>query len=176
MGLFNIKNMKKYITFLKWINVWGKNKVSMSELKEFFEWIWFKNVKTLLNTWNIIFEWEEKLIEKIEILLENKFWFHIESFTFDFLEIEKIVKRNYFKNEQVSKNIQFYVTFTKWEKDSKIPNDESYKILKNDWNIIFSVLYLEKMWSTKFMQILEKNCWKNITTKNYNTIIKIVRF
>lgn len=47
--------MKKYVAFLKWINVWWKNKVSMQEIKEVFETIWFKNIKILLNTWNIVF-------------------------------------------------------------------------------------------------------------------------
>lgn len=167
--------MKKYVAFLKWINVWWKNKVSMQEIKEVFETIWFKNIKTLLNTWNIVFEWEEIFLEKIEFSLKNNFWFHIEIFIFDYIEIEKIVEKNYFKNEQISKNIQFYVTFTKWEKDDKIPENESYKILKIESNIIFSVLYLDKMWTTKFMHILEKKCWKNITNRNYNTIEKIVK-
>lgn len=50
--------MKEYIVLLRGINVGGKNKVSMKELKEMFEENGFHNVTTYINSGNIIFSSE----------------------------------------------------------------------------------------------------------------------
>lgn len=46
--------MKRYIAFLRGINVSGKNKVPMAELKIGFERIGFEAVRTYLNSGNVI--------------------------------------------------------------------------------------------------------------------------
>ncbi|NTV79383.1 MAG: DUF1697 domain-containing protein [Clostridiales bacterium] len=51
--------MKKYIGFLRGINVGGNNKISMPVLKECFEENGFQNVITYLNSGNIIFSTQE---------------------------------------------------------------------------------------------------------------------
>lgn len=47
--------MKKYIAFLRGVNISGKNKVPMAELKKGFEKLGFEEVKTYLNSGNVIF-------------------------------------------------------------------------------------------------------------------------
>lgn len=47
--------MQKYIALLRGINVGGKNKISMPELKKTFEGIGFQDVMTYSNSGNIIF-------------------------------------------------------------------------------------------------------------------------
>ena len=47
--------MSKYIALLCGINVGGKNKVSMPVLKEAFEAAGFADVKTYINSGNVIF-------------------------------------------------------------------------------------------------------------------------
>ena len=47
--------MKRYIAFLRGVNISGKNKVSMAELKKDFEKFDFGKVKTYLNSGNVIF-------------------------------------------------------------------------------------------------------------------------
>ena len=46
----------KYVAFLRGINISGKNKIPMNELKKEFEKNRYKNVITCLNSGNIIFE------------------------------------------------------------------------------------------------------------------------
>ena len=46
----------KYVAFLRGINISGKNKIPMNELKKEFEKNRYKNVITYLNSGNIIFE------------------------------------------------------------------------------------------------------------------------
>ena len=71
----------KYIALLRGINVGGKNKISMSDLKTCFENAGFLNTMTYINSGNVIFESEEqsiaKLIKKYEDIIEKEFGFPI---------------------------------------------------------------------------------------------------
>ena len=56
--------MKRYMALLREINISGKNKVVMAELKKEFESLNLEDVKTYLNSGNVIFSSREN-IEKI---------------------------------------------------------------------------------------------------------------
>lgn len=56
----------KYVAFLRGINVGGNSIVKMLELKEAFIKSGFINVLTYINSGNVIFESDEKDIERIE--------------------------------------------------------------------------------------------------------------
>ena len=69
--------MERYIALLRGINVSGKNKILMAELKAGFENAGFEGVKTYLNSGNVIFSSEEsdteKLVDQIESLIREQF-------------------------------------------------------------------------------------------------------
>lgn len=83
--------MKRYIALLRGINISGKNKVVMVELKKEFENLMFEDVKTYLNSGNVLFSSEEENIEKItkqiEEMLKKNYDFEIPVFV---LEQEKL--------------------------------------------------------------------------------------
>ena len=62
------ENMKKYIALLRGVNISGKNKISMPELKKKLQEAGFFDVKTYLNSGNIVFSAEKnepgKVIKK----------------------------------------------------------------------------------------------------------------
>lgn len=47
--------MGNYIALLRGINVGGKNKIAMTELKKMFEEMGYQNVVTYINSGNIVF-------------------------------------------------------------------------------------------------------------------------
>ena len=65
----------KYVAFLRGINVGGKNKIKMETLREVCVKLGFENVKTYINSGNIIFETsqsdDQKLAEQIEEAIEK---------------------------------------------------------------------------------------------------------
>lgn len=73
--------MEKYIAFMRGVNVGGKNKLSMPELKDLFEQNGFKDVLTYINSGNIIFSSDNtdeiKLKEECEGLIANKLQLNI---------------------------------------------------------------------------------------------------
>ena len=168
--------MGKYAALLRGINVGGNKKVPMSDLKKAFESAGFKNVKTLLNTGNIAFESSKADSGAISKLLEKKFGFSIPALVFDFSSIEKIIKMNPFRNVKANPGIRLYVTFlpekTQTKKTYDSP-DGSFHIIKVIDYFVFSYLDLSKTETPDSMEMLEKVYGKGITTRNWNTVVKI---
>ena len=72
-----VKTMKKYVALLRGINISGKNKIPMAELKKGFEKLAFQEVKTYLNSGNVIFSSDEddtkNITNQIEKMIKNQF-------------------------------------------------------------------------------------------------------
>ena len=86
--------MKRYIAFLRGINISGKNKVSMAELKKGFERLDYTDVKTYLNSGNVIFSNDEadtiRTTSRIEEMIKNKFSLEIPVVVISKEELEDI--------------------------------------------------------------------------------------
>lgn len=71
----------KYIALLRGINVGGNNRVEMARLKSVFEELGFKDVKTYINSGNVIFSAikkdAKKLCSGIEKAIEKEFGFAV---------------------------------------------------------------------------------------------------
>ena len=70
----------RYILLLRGINVGGKNKVPMNDLKESLSNEGFENVDSYINSGNLFFssiQSYENCVSKIEYLLESKYDFSI---------------------------------------------------------------------------------------------------
>lgn len=69
--------MKRYIAFLRGINISGRNKVPMAELKKGLEGLGYQEVKTYLNSGNVSFSSDEndsnRVTEQIVMLIKNQF-------------------------------------------------------------------------------------------------------
>ena len=67
----------RYIALLRGVNISGKNKVPMAELKKAFEKLGFGAVKTYLNSGNVIFSSDEEnigsLTDRIETMIKERF-------------------------------------------------------------------------------------------------------
>ncbi len=76
-----VLSMIQYVAFLRGINVGGKNKVPMKDLKKLFEDLGYVNVKTYINSGNVIFSSPEEnqgiLIASLEPILLETFKFEI---------------------------------------------------------------------------------------------------
>lgn len=173
----------KYVAFLRGINVGGNRKVPMESLRKSFESFGFTDVKTLLNSGNVMFAADEMdvsgLRKKIEEQLGKKFGWEIGTNVRLQKDTQKMVEENPFRGIEVTPQTRLYVTFLSDKPTStlKIPyesSDKNFKILQVSDNAIFSVLQLsEKYNTTDAMKVLEKEFGKDITTRNWNTVVKI---
>lgn len=87
--------MRRFIAFLRGINISGKNKVPMAELKVCFEELGFADVKTYLNSGNIAFSSEQddkdSITSNLEQKLKETFCFHIPVFVISQKELEDVL-------------------------------------------------------------------------------------
>lgn len=76
--------MRRYIALLRGVNISGKNKVPMAELKLGFESLGFSDVRTWLNSGNVVFSGEETepaaLTGQIEGMIQRRFGLEIPVF------------------------------------------------------------------------------------------------
>ncbi len=176
------KPIKKYIAFLRGINVGGHHKVPMLELRKEMEKLKFENVVTLLNSGNIIFDAiaddVENLESKLSEHLEKSFGFPIPVILRSAEMINGFVIDKPFESVLVTKDIRLYVSFLRRdiETDLALPwlsDDKSYNIICKKYKTIFSILDLSLSQTPKAMGVLEKYYGKDITTRNWNTIKRI---
>lgn len=88
----------KYIALLRGINISGRNKISMNELKLELEKHEYQNVSTLLNSGNVVFESDvvnkEAIRKELYTIIENKFNLQIPTFIMTQVELEDILSNN----------------------------------------------------------------------------------
>ena len=88
--------MKRYIALLRGINVSGKNKVPMAELKKCFESLGVMEVKTYLNSGNVIFSSADKnvtaLIDQGERMMQRELGLDIPVFIIPQEELADILR------------------------------------------------------------------------------------
>ncbi|HEY5583225.1 MAG TPA: DUF1697 domain-containing protein [Ruminiclostridium sp.] len=97
--------MTIYIALLRGINVGGKNVIKMAELKRVFETIGLCDVKTYIQSGNVLFksnEVEETLRKKIEYEIEMVFGFSATVILRTAAEIEWIILNCPFTQDEVS--------------------------------------------------------------------------
>jgi uncharacterized protein (DUF1697 family) len=66
------KAVKTYVAFLRAINVGGNNKISMGDLRSLFGELGFVNVRTLLQSGNVVFSGGEQVAAELEVRLEQE--------------------------------------------------------------------------------------------------------
>src|SRR5690554_5405611 len=137
------------VAFLRGINVGGHHKVPMAELKSTLASMGFSEIKTLLNSGNVVFETNPTEItaleEQMADVLEKNFGFPIPVLVKKLEDIQRLVAKKPFNDIDVHKDIRLYVTFLKnTPKDSlNLPwnsPDRSYQILSSDDKMLLSVL------------------------------------
>lgn len=167
-----------YAAFLRGINVNGRHKVPMEELKSLFLKTGFTAVHTFLNTGNVLFTSKALVDEKqLENELEKHFGFPIPLIIISAEELLLCVKENPFDNKSVLKGLKFNISFLKKAPtEVKLPISEdtgSIQILACGKNFVYSQVDTNVNKTVKLMALLEKNYGKNITTRNLNTIQKM---
>jgi uncharacterized protein (DUF1697 family) len=175
--------MTTYIAFLRGINVSGHKIIKMTALAEMFTNMKFKNVKTYIASGNVLFESNEKDPSKLESKLEKEikktFGFDVTVFVRTREELEKIVKLNPFAKIKTDKP-KFYVLFMREKFDKlKLPFfSEKYavEIIGALDNNFFCAARPDVVGSGGGANLfIEKEHKIPATTRNWNTIIKILK-
>jgi uncharacterized protein (DUF1697 family) len=177
--------MTKFVALLRGINVGGNKTVKMDDLKKWFAALGFKNVKTILNSGNVLFESadddETALSTKIEKKLEKELGHKVGVQVRSIEEIQKLADRDPFKKIKVTPETRLYITFLvdKPKSKLKIPYEtpeKDCKILElTNREVCCAITLSPGRGTTELMGFLEKEFGKNVTTRNWNTVGRILK-
>ncbi len=150
----------KYAAFIRGVGPENPN-MHGDKLKCFFEKLGFKNVKTLLSSGNVIFESNVKNNSSLEKLIEKNLpkmlKFSRTTIIRDYDELKKIFNSDPFKGADDFPTSRLNVTFLKNGKE------------------VFTVIDTVNMGTTKVMASLEKKYGKEITTRTWKTVVKVIK-
>ena len=177
--------MKRYIALLRGINISGKNKIPMSELKAGFIECGFAEISTYLNSGNVIFSSDlddnDTLSNKIKRMIKDRFELDIPVFIISQKLLEDIVNHAPVwwgdDNKEIYDNLIFLIPPLSYEEFSEeIGNPKGkYENVHYYKNAVF--------WSFSRKDYQKTNWWSRtassnirdkITIRTANTVRKIV--
>lgn len=177
--------MKRYIAFLRGINISGKNKISMAELKKGFEELGFREVKTYLNSGNVIFSSDgdkaESFANQIETMVKSQFDFDIPVYVISKEELEEILRNapGWWGNEdkEIYDNLIFIMppaTFAEVFNEIGKPKEEFEKIKDYKTAVFWSFSRKDYQKTNWWSKTASANIRNKLTIRTANTVRKIV--
>jgi uncharacterized protein (DUF1697 family) len=158
----------------------------MEALQKVFASLKFENIKTILASGNVIFTAletnKEKLTQEVETKLEKIFGYSIRVIIRTYASLESLVASNPYNGVEITPQTRLYITFLseKTKRSLSTPYEsptKQFTILQATDNEVVTVLTISPEYnSTDLMEVLEKEFGKNITTRNWNTVVKIVNY
>lgn len=177
--------MKKYIALLRGINVGGKNKISMAELRVAFEKDGFSNVRSYINSGNILFSSHinniDELIRKSKFIIKNTFNLNIPVTVISAKYLSDILENSpdwwNTDDKDIYNNAIFVIPPMSVENvfleigEAKLEYEkvESYR------DVIFWSASLKEFSKTRWSKIASSSINNNVTIRNANTTKKLLK-
>lgn len=177
--------MRRCIALLRGINVSGKNKISMPELKKAFEELGFSEVKTYLNSGNVIFsnavDDNNILSDKIKAMIKDSFDLDIPVFIFSQEELEEMLSNapDWWgkDNKEIYDNIIFLIpplSYAEFYDEIGNPKTE-YEKVHHYQNAVFWLFSRKDYQKTNWWrETARANIKDRITIRTANTVRKIM--
>lgn len=168
--------MTRFIILLRGINVSGKNKIPMADLRHLLNDLQFQNVQTYIQSGNIILDSsknKDSICQEISEGIKSKFGYDVPVLARTISEWEKVIKGYPFSLED-----EKIVAFAFLSKISKETILEVKNIGKDNYKIVNDVVYLNcpsGFGSTKLTNnLIEKKLNVIATSRNLRTTLKLL--
>lgn len=172
-----------YIAFLKGVNVSGHRIIKMVELKAMFEEMGYKNVRTYIQSGNVVFESPkaktETLCKKIEAALQKSLGYAVKIVIRTKEEIETIIVEYPFSKVKGHENFKTDVAFLSAVPDKAAikelealnTDDEMFKVSGGN---VYSLRNKGFPDTLLGKGVIEKKLKVIATVRNWNTVNKIL--
>lgn len=173
--------MTRYIAFLRGINVSGQKLIKMNDLKKSLETLPYYNVKTYIQSGNIVFDRDpisrQNIKSEIENSIEKHHGFRTEAFIVTPEHLSQILIDNPFKSNKDFEYQKCYFTFTLEEpgtKEISILDEMGSDTEKIMISSPLIYLYFENGYGRAKLNnnFIERKLRVPCTTRNYNTLNK----
>ncbi|MFS4468616.1 DUF1697 domain-containing protein [Maribacter sp. 2210JD10-5] len=175
--------METYIALLRGINVSGQKKVPMAELRKILEDEEMANIKTYIQSGNVIFKSESNYIIALEKSIMQKiekyFGFKVPVLVKKVSDIKMILAANPFDNtEDLEHNRIYFVLLQTVPEILKVKEFETEKFVNEAFKITDHCVYLScKNGYGKAKlnnNLIERKLKVKATTRNYRTMKKLL--
>lgn len=178
--------LEKYIALLRGINVSGKNKIAMPELKMAFEEMGFSNVSTYINSGNVVFsskiQDKSELIKKSEAIIAEKFMLNIPVIVISAKDLSNILENAPewwgTDNKEIYDNAIFVIPPTSVEEVFAAVGEakQEYEKVAPFDNVIFWSATLKTFSKTRWSKIASSSVNTSVTIRNANTVNKLLLY
>lgn len=171
--------MGQYVAFFRGLNVTGKNTIKMHDLKRLLESLGCHDVKTVLASGNALFtapqDTPKTLQQKIETSLKEQYQCKGNVILRPYEKLVSLMETDPFKGIEITPKTRLYVTFLPYPvEEHPHTAEEHFSIIHTTPSEVFTVLSLAPDKGTAdFMKVLDKAYGSSITTRNWNTILKM---
>ncbi len=173
----------KYAALLRGINVGGKKKVPMAELREVLQGLGYEDVRTYLQSGNAVFSAPRRdtaaLARELEQAIEGRFGFPVAVQLVDGAFLRDVVEACPFPADELEGR-QLHATFcSEQPEQSRFAGIDAPSFLPEEFRVGDRVLYLyapDGLGRSKLAEALYKPAvFKgiNVTTRNWNTVVKL---
>lgn len=170
--------METYISLLRGINVSGQKKILMADLKELYEGLGFSNVRTYIQSGNVVFSYKKTEKKELQQIIFDKinsyYGFEVPNLILTANDVETALNNNPYPNIEKP-----YFTFL-----SEIPSSENIEELnkhsfENEFyelkeNVIYSHFPNGAGKSKMTLNFFEKKLKVSGTARNLNTTNKLL--
>jgi len=170
------------ISLLRGVNVVGRNKLPMEELRQLYESLGLRNAQTWLQSGNVVFSTDEKdfarLARRIEDAIEKKFGFRPSVTLCTTADLKKIIARNPFAKRRGIEPGKLLVTFLAAELSA-----ETCEILRlkasDSEEVVFAgrelyAYFGDGMGRSELWRALDRALKKSGTGRNWNTVTRLL--
>jgi uncharacterized protein (DUF1697 family) len=182
-NLKRIYQMTTYISILRGVNVSGYNVIKMNEFYKLYSDLGYSNIKTYIQSGNIIFQTVNTLPTYLEKIISEKikemFGLNINVFVFETDEYKRIIDNNPFISEQTKDIACQYISFLSSEPLAENLEKIRQKLSTNEELIIHGktlYLYYPNGYSNSKINnnIIETKLNVISSTRNWRTCIKLL--
>jgi len=175
--------MNQYLVLLRGINVGGKNIIKMVDLKASFEAMGFTNVRTYIQSGNVLVESAEKdkdqLTAKIESELSRRFNFQARVVVVSQKELAAIIKSAPEGFGQDDENFRYDVIFLKEpltpkEAMKSVSVREGVDTAHAGKQALYFSRLISRASQSHLTKIIGLPVYQNMTIRNWNTTTKLL--
>lgn len=172
----------KYVSLLRGINVGGNNIIKMADLKKCFDDMGFANVRTYIQSGNVLFtasESAEALERKIEKTLSKRFAYHARALVLSQRRLESVVQRAPREFGEEPEKYRYDVVFIKKPLTSAkamqaVETRDGVDNAYRGQHVLYFKRLAAKATKSRFSKIGSKPEYQHMTIRNWNTTTRLL--
>ena len=177
------KSNSRFLALLRGINVGGKNVIAKDDLRECFEELGLTNVRTYIQSGNILFRSEEtagkELTPLIEKSLSKRFSYDAQAVVLSYRKYKSVIQaapRIWGNCDSQKHNALFTLNGITPKKvlAQLSPPKTNIESLTAGPGVIFWSVSKKQLTKTTFMKLAKESVYQQMTIRNHNTAFKLL--